>query len=408
MDPLIVADIKLPSGMELTPFSESFKNDPYSALNLLRTHAPVFKDAELGRYIISRHDDVRSTLRSKTLLRDPRKANKDSFLGRIATVTDGTEPSMLFLDEPDHKRLRALVVKPFTAAAVEKWRPRTREVIQRTLNDLKSSEFDLMAEFCNPIPTVVIAEMLGVDSKMHDDFKKWSDIAVAGGINPLVTPEQKAAADAASESLNAYFRSAIQERRNNFGDDLISDMVRAEEGGQKLTEDEIVTQCNLLLIAGNVTTTDLIGNGVKALLDHPEQLKKLQQDPSLIVNLVEEVLRYESPVQFTGRIANETINLQGCPIQKGESMTTSLAAANRDPDIYPEPDVFDIKRQDTHHQAFGGGSHLCLGAHLARLEAQESIIALIDRFPNIAHSEKGFTHAANFGFRGMSSFWVTT
>jgi hypothetical protein len=265
-----------------------------------------------------------------------------------------------------------------------------------------------MAEFCNPIPTVVIAEMLGVDSKMHDNFKKWSDISVAGGINPLVTPEQKAAADTASESLNAYFRSAIQERRNNFGDDLISDMVRAEEGGQKLTEDEIVTQCNLLLIAGNVTTTDLIGNGVKALLDHPEQLKKLQQDSSLIVNLVEEVLRYESPVQFTGRIANETVTLQGCPIQKGESMTTSLAAANRDPDIYPEPDVFDIERQDTHHQAFGGGSHLCLGAHLARLEAQESITALIDRFPNIAHSEKGFTPAASFGFPVMSSFWVTT
>ena len=401
-------DVKLPTGLELTPLDEAFKTNPYDALNALQKHAPVFEDKELGRFIFTKHDDVRSILRSKDLLRDPRKARQGSFLSLLVDNQEDVEPSMLFQDEPNHKRLRSLVVKPFTAAAIEKWRERTREVVKRTLDQIKDSEFDLMEHFCNPVPTVVISELLGVDPKMHTDFKRWSDASVEGGINPMVSPEQKAAAESATENLNQYFLEAINQRRDQPGDDLISDMVRAEEAGQTLSEDEITMQCNLLLIAGNVTTTDLIGNGIKALLDNPEQLSKLRADPVLIKNAVEEILRYESPVQFSGRIANEDITMQGCPIHKGDSMTTSLAAANRDPDVYPDPDAFNIEREDTHHQAFGGGSHLCLGAHLARLEAQEAIFGLLDRYPNLGHSDKGHSYAANFGFRGMKTFWVKT
>ncbi len=353
----------LPSGLQLTPFDEEFRNNPYHMFETLRTHEPVFHDRELNRFIFTRHDDVKRILRNKNLLKDPRKAKENSFLEKVSTLSADEEPNMLFQDDPQHKHLRSLVVKPFTATAVEIWRKRTREVVQSTLAQITGDEFDLMATFCNPVPTVVISEMLGVDPAMHDDFKRWSNATVEGVINPIATAEQKAAAEYASDNLTRYFIEAIRQRRECPGDDLISSMVAAEENGQKLTEEEMVMQCNLLLIAGNVTTTDLIGNGIKALLDHPAQMEKLRNDPSLINNAVEEVLRFDSPVQFTGRIANDALNIQGCPIGKGESMSTSLAAANRDPSVYPDPDVFDIERKDTHHQAFGGGNHLCLGAH---------------------------------------------
>jgi len=396
----------LPSGLQLTPLDEEFRSNPYRMLETLRTHAPVFHDKTLNRFIFTRHDDVKSILRDKKLLRNPRWASEDSFLAKAAALPADKKPNMLFQDDPEHKRLRSLVVKPFTAAAVEIWRERTRGVVQRTLSQIAGDEFDLMEVFCNPVPTIVIAEMLGVDPEIHDDFKRWSDTVVEGVINPLATPEQKAAAQYAADQLSRHFAEAIRQRRHQPGDDLISDMVTAEENGQKLSEEEVVLQCNLLLIAGNVTTTDLIGNGIKALLDHPMQLKKLKEDPSLIKNTVEEVLRYDSPVQFTARIANDALSMRGCPIGKGDSMSASLGAANRDPRVYPNPDVFDIERQDTHHQSFGGGVHLCLGAHLARLEAQEAILGLLNRYTHLRHSDKGFTYAGNFGFRGLKTFWV--
>ena len=173
-----------------------------------------------------------------------------------------------------------------------------------------------------------------------------------------------------------------------------------------MSDQEIINQANLLLVAGNVTTTDLIGNCAKALLNNPAQLKKLQARPALITNTIEEALRFDSPVIDSGRIANKDININGCPVGMGESLSTSLAAANHDPDIYPNPEEFDIERKDTHHQSFGGGRHLCLGSHLARLEAQEAITALFARFPNLKHSLKGLEYHAIPTFRGMRSFWV--
>ena len=168
----------------------------------------------------------------------------------------------------------------------------------------------------------------------------------------------------------------------------------------------MIGQCILLLVAGNVTTTDLIGNAVKALLDNPQQLETLRAQPDLIVNAVEEVLRFDSPVVNSGRIPDRDINLGGCPVRRGESLSTSLAAANHDPSIYPDPERFDITRQDTHHQSFGGGRHLCLGAHLARAEAQEAILGLIRRFPGLRPSPRGHVHHAIPSFRGMSELWV--
>jgi cytochrome P450 len=403
-----MADKPLPTGIQLTPLDEAFKQDPYSVLGELRDKAPVFEDKEFGRVVFTEHDDVKALLRDAELWSDPRKANPGTFtrefLGRNMTEED--EPSMLLMDEPDHRRLRSLVSASFTPAAIERWRPRTKAVVQRVLDKIEGAKFDLIRDFAGPVPTVVIAEMLGIDPDMHEKFKHWSDTSVVASFNPFPTEEQAAARDEANENLNNFFYQEIKQRRTSLRDDLISDMIRAQEDGEKLTVVEMVTQCNLLLIAGNVTTTDLIGNGVKALLDNPDQWQKLKDNPQLIKSAIEEMLRYDSPVVNSGRIANRNMEMQGCPVVKGESLSTSLAAANRDPKVYPEPDRFDIEREDTHHQAFGGGRHLCLGAHLARLEAQEAILGLMARFPNLQHSSKGYEYHAIPSFRGMNSFWV--
>lgn len=400
----------LPKGIELTPLDDRFREDPYPICAKLREEAPVYEDTDLKRFIYSKHDDVKSVLRDPNFWSDPRKANPGTFtrefLGR--DMPEGEEPSMLMMDEPDHRRLRSLVSHSFTPAAVERWRPRTKEVVQRVLDNIDSDEFDLIADYAGPIPTVVIAELLGIDPGMHGSFKAWSDTMVISSFNPFATEEQSAASSEANARLENFFYEEIARRRNNMGDDLISDMIRAEEEGDRLSEKEMVTQCNLLLVAGNVTTTDLIGNGVKALMDNRDQWEKLKANPDLVQNAVEEMLRFDSPVVTSGRIANRSIDIGGCPVHQGESLMTSLAAANHDTDVYPEPTRFDIEREDTHHQSFGGGRHLCLGAHLARLEAQEAILGLINRFPDLTHSDRGYVHHAIPSFRGMSEFWVKT
>jgi len=399
----------LPEGIQLTPLDDNFREDPYPVLRKLQSTVAVHHDTQLNRYFYTHHDDVRDILRDKDFWSDPRKANPGTFTRHfLGDLEENGEPSMLMMDEPGHRRLRALVSRPFTPNAVEKWRDRTREVVARVLADIKGDEFDLIKEFAGPIPTVVIAEMLGIDASMHAQFKNWSDLSVKIAFNPFPSEQEVDEGEAARNALVEFFEAEIQRRRQNLGDDLISDMIRAEEAGDSLSQDEIVRQCNLLLVAGNVTTTDLIGNGVKALLEHPDQLQRLKAEPELIKNAVEEILRFDSPVVNSGRIANRTINLGECPVHQGESLSVSLAAANRDPAVYPDPDRFDITREDTHHQAFGGGRHLCLGAHLARLEAQEALLALFERFPDLQPSAKGYQYAAIPSFRGLAEYWVNT
>lgn len=402
-----MATSDLPNGIQLTVLDETYRSNPYPILNAIRTEKAVHHNAELGQYLYTRYNDVRNILRDKEMWTDPRKGAPGSFIYEILGGADqDKEPSMLLMDEPNHRRLRSLVNKPFTPAQVEKWRVRTQQIVQRTLNKITTNKFDLIAEFAGPIPTVVIAELLGIDSSRHDDFKLWSDAAVKTAFNPFPEAAELEKGNTAQTALNDFFNQEIQLRRGQLGDDLISDMLRAEEQGSTLTDDEIISQCNLLLIAGNVTTTDLIGNGIKALLDHPQQLDKLRNRPELIVNAVEEILRFDPPVNQSGRIANREYEVDGCPVARGQSLATSLAAANRDPDIYQHPDSFDIERKDSHHQSFGGGRHTCLGAHLARLEAQVAILALLDRFPNLQHTEQGYRYANIPGFRGLAEFWL--
>jgi len=400
----------LPKGMQLTPFDPHFRDHPYEVLKSVRERAPVMHDDQFNRWYVTRFDDVRQVLRDKDMSADPRKANPNSFVAKIAamggTLNSSAPQSMLFMDDPDHRRLRGLVNKAFTLKAVEALRPRVREIAAELLARIESNEFDLMTSFAGVLPVIVIAEMLGIDPADRASFRRWSEVSVAAFFNPFRTPEQGEAAARAQLELDEYFRRMIALRRQEAREDLISAMLHAEEEGNRMTDPEIVTQCNLLLIAGNVTTTDLIGNGVKALLDHPQELAKLRARPELINNAIEEILRYDSPVTNSGRNVQRELSMRGCPMQLGDSITVSLAAANHDPAANPHPDRFDIERADIQHQSFGGGKHTCLGAPLARVEAQEGIIALLQRFPRLQPAPRGLKYRTIPSFRGLSEYWL--
>jgi hypothetical protein len=400
----------LPKGIQLTPFDPHFRDHPYEVLKSLREKAPVLHDDQFNRWYLTRWDDVRAILRDKDMSADPRKANPDSFVAKITALSNAAgnsaAPSMLFMDDPDHRRVRGLVNKAFTLKAVEALRPRVREIATELLTQIKDPEFDLMSSFAGVLPVIVIAEMLGIDPADRDSFRRWSEVSVAAFFNPFRTPQQSEAAAQAQMELDAYFRRMIELRRATRSDDLISAMVYAEEAGDHMTDQEIVTQCNLLLIAGNVTTTDLIGNGVKALLDHPNELAKLRARPELINQAVEEMLRYDSPVTNSGRNVQRELSMRGCPMNMGDSVTVSLAAANHDPEVNPEPQRFDIERANIQHQSFGGGKHTCLGAPLARVEAQEGIAALLKRFSSLLPSPRGQKYRTIPSFRGMSEYWL--
>jgi len=396
----------VPTGVQLTALDPTFQADPYPVLAKLRELKPMHHDTTLSRYVLTRHDDVDELLFDRSLSVDPRKAAPGSFESMFGFGDPDRQPSMLFSDPPYHTRLRGLVSKAFTAKAVEQMRPRIQEVVDELLNAIDAEgEVDLIEAFAGPLPTIVIAEMLGVDPADRDDFKRWSNLGVMN-FNPLLTPEERARANEAGEAMDQYLCRVIEERRAQPCADLVTSLIAAEEGGDKLTDDEIVTMCSLLLAAGNLTTTDLVGNGVLTLLRNPGELKKLQDDPSLIKNAVEEMLRFESPVLMSGRTPLEDRTIAGTEVAAGQSVTPILAAANRDPAVYPDPARFDITRENTDHHSFGGGVHYCLGAPLARAEGQIAVGTLVQRFPAMRLADAPLVWRRVPGFRGLAKMPV--
>ena len=381
-------DLKKPrTGIGLTALDDDYREDLYRVLDEMRERDPVHRDRELGRFFLTRHDDVKTVLRDKSLHIDPRGALPDSYIRLITNAPadreDEFEPSMIFADEPDHMRLRRLVSQAFNPRSIETMRDRIGDIADELLDEMEGKEeVDFIVAFAGPLPTIVIAEMLGVPLGRRADFKRWSDDIVLG-FDPVASPETRKRIEASSNAMRAFFMETIAQRRKERGNDLVSDLIRAEEESEKLTDAEILSMCTLLLTAGNVTTTDLIGNGVHALLEHPAEFDRLKSNPGLIENAVEEMLRYDSPVTDSGRFPLKPYETGGTAVEPGRSITTSLAAANHDPSVYPDPHKFDITREDTHHQSFGGGMRICLGAPLARLEAQIGIAKLVARFPDM-------------------------
>jgi len=314
---------------------------------------------------------------------------------------------LIFMDAPEHTRLRKLLNKGFAPAAVEGLRPRVEAIVDGMLKPFaRGSTVELMQEFANPMPVRIISEMLGVPQELHDTFVNWSRaIAVFRG-NPERTVEQTRAAQDALIAMTDFFRKAVAERRRNKGNDLISLLIDIEEDGEVLTEEELYAQCIALLFAGHETTRNLIGNGMYTLLKHPQQTAELREKPELIRSAVEEILRYESPVQFTARVLKEDIEVCGQRIPKRWSILCMLGAANRDPKQFREPNQLDLKRLNNQHLAFSAGPHFCIGNQLARLEGQVALLNLVQRFPEMRLTGPRPEWAPTFGFRGLKSLAV--
>jgi cytochrome P450 len=381
----------LPTVLDLTPLNPEFNENPHALLDRLRTECPVSRDKQAGLFLLTRYADVRGVLSDTSMWRGPERAEEAAVLTRAilnqslpgrTVPTDEDGSGILLMDEPDHMRIR----EPFAKALykrVAKSKPLVAQVVKEWLDKVEGrATFDAMTNFALHVPIDVIARILGVDNSHLDEFREWSE-GVILVLNPFRDDAQTKFCVRSSNALSAYMRDLMARRREKPEDDLVSDMVMLQKDGASLTDGEISNNLQGLLIGGNLTTTDLIGNAVWLLLTHPQELAKLKADPSLINSCVEEVLRYESPVDVTGRIAPREMDVGGCPVHKTQSLFMSLRGANRDPVAFPDPHRFDISRKDAPHVAFGGGLHLCIGSPLARLEAQVAIQMLFERYPNL-------------------------
>ena len=392
-----------------------FRDDPYPFFAALRQHEPVHQ-TPFGVYLLSRHADAAA------IVRDPRLSNNQENSELFRAFADANPQSdeamdqmntvvMLFMDPPDHSRLRGLVSKAFTPKMVERLRSRVQQIVDERLDAVEArgdGRMDVVTELAYPLPVVIICELLGVPPEDHATFSSWSsELAASIDPDPLITPEQQVRINAAGEAFLQYFSELIERRRRSLRDDLLSALIEAEEGGDRLTQDELLGTALFLLIAGHETTVNLIGNGTLALLRHRDQLDRLRDDPNLDRHAVEELLRFDSPVQLTQRITLDDYQVGDVTIPKGQNLIPLLGAANRDPDAFAEPDKLDLGRENANrHVAFGGGHHFCLGAALARLEGAVAIGTLVRRFPAIELAGEP-QRRTTFTLRGLEHLPVT-
>ena len=399
------------NGIAFDPRRKDVRQDPYPLYRALRETSPVHRTRLAAGWIVTRYDDVLAGLHNGALSSDqrhsarwPRMRKMQLQAGRTQEQLDN--PTMLTSDAPRHTRLRGLVSKAFTPRAIAGIEPRIREIARDLLDEVgDASQLDVMAALAVPLPVIVIAELLGVPASDRAKFKAWSGDALRGSGAPSLE-ELKVGLEAAG-ALTDYFRSIIEQRGDERPDDLLSGLLDAEEEGERLTMDELLGTCILLLVAGNETTTNLIGNGLLALLSHRDQLELLRADPSLLPGAVEEFLRYDPPVQFTARIATRDLEFGDVAMKKGQLVGLMLAAANRDPARFADPDRLDIARADNPHLGFGHGMHFCLGSSLARLEARVAFESMLERFPAMKLVNEQPAWYDSFGFRGLAELPVS-
>lgn len=368
-----------------------FVTNPYPLYAKLRTRWPVREDPIVPAWVITRYADVQAVLRDPRFAKDPylaaslpaRVRDQLNLPAEPETAVPGEPLAMLFIDPPRHTKVRSIFNRGFTPRALSLLRPRIEQIAQKRIDRVASArEFDVMQELAFPLPTIVIAELLGFPPEDYPKLKKWSDdFAAALTINP--TPAQTAASNQSREELRGYFDDVVERLKNQPGENLISTLLAGGVEANQLTRQEFFANCALLMAAGHETTSNLIGNSVLALLRNPDQLKLLRDDPSLITSAIEECLRYDAPVQWNSRIATADVELSGVTVPRGAVVLISLGSANRDPDLFADPDRFDIRRTDNKHLAFGQGIHYCIGAALARMEGEIAIGSLVQRFPKM-------------------------
>ncbi len=396
-------------------FSDEVLQDPYPIYARLHEEGPLhFVDVGSKWAVWS----VVSHAECSSIAKDPRLSAKRAQqmllplpLSRQAEFSELARMFslwLIFMDPPEHTRLRKLLNKGFSPAAVEGLRPQVEAIVDGMLKPLKpGSEFELLREFANPMPVRIILEMLGIPQDQHDTFGDWSRAIALFRGSPDRTVEHARAAQDALIALTEFFRKTVAQRRRNKGNDLISLLIDIEEEGEVLTEDELYAQCIALLFAGHETTRNLIGNGMYTLLRHPQETAELRENPEMIRSAVEELLRFESPVQFTARVLKEDMEVCGQRIPKKWTMLCMLGAANRDPKQFKDPNQLNLKRLNNQHLAFSAGPHFCIGSQLARLEGQIAIQNLVQRFPNMKLTGPQPEWASTFGLRGLKNLQVT-
>ncbi len=365
-----------PSWHGANPDDPDFRAAIHQRYQRLLVTAPVSLTPR-GAWRLARHADCERLLRGTAV-------GVRTTEGKLPQADEAAMPRLFMLeqDPPNHTRLRKMVARYFTPRAMESLHGRVKIITQELLDQVQPGRVDLMQALALPLPTSVICEMMGVPKEDRLTFIQWTDDMTYFLLGSAATPEQQSRAGAAIGRMTSYLTSRIEERRNSEGDDLISVLVRAEDE-DRLSHAELLWQCMGLILAGFETTTGLIGNGIRALLMHPEELVKLRDDPTLIESAVEECLRFDPPILATCRFLHEEAEFGGYRLPVNTPVTAVLAAANRDPEVFEQPDRFDITRTPNKHLGFGGGPHICLGAYLARLEAREAIGALLRKFPNI-------------------------
>jgi cytochrome P450 len=370
------------------PFEPGFVEDPYSRYAELREHDPVHH-SPLGIWLLFRYDDVRRFLRDSSLSVEDANARPNEMSEMVREIAgdraDRGSFAMLNRDAPDHTRLRRLVAKVFTPRAVERLRPRVEALVHESLDRAAASgRIDVIADLAFPLPFTIISEMLGMPEVDHERLRTWSGLLVRT-LEPIVDPELVRAIGEAGDAMRDLLADVVDQKRRAPADDLLSALIAAEDEGDVLSDDELLDQVMLLYIAGHETTVNLIGNGTLALLCHPDQLELLRGDRSLMRATVDELLRFDSPVQMSRRITTADIEVAGRTIEAGSFVALVLASANRDEQRWgPTADQLDLHRPGAdEHLSFGGGSHHCLGASLARLEAAAALDGLVRRFDRL-------------------------
>lgn len=391
-------------------FGPEMYDDPYRVYREFRESTPVFRDESLKAWVLTRYDDVAFVLNDQRFSSNrigaaQSQLNSEPYRPLLEVMSD----KMSEKDEPDHKRLRSLVHQAFVRVAVEKWEPLLQSRIDQLLEGLLTTRgCEFIGDFAVPLPLITIMSLVGVPAEDRDQVKAWCDdfAFVALNFYTHMSEQQIRSGLTSINEFRAYLEKRIAVLRGTPEDNLLSALLQAEHEDHRLTMDELLANTFLLLSAGNETTTCLLGNGLAALLRYPEQMQRLRDDPSMIPTAVEEFLRFDSPVQFLGRLATEDVEIGSTRIPKGDLVLAMLAAANRDPARFENPDGLDVGREENHHLAFGHGRHFCVGSQLARLEARLAFQTLLERTTNIELDGlelKDLRHHDNFNIRCLET-----
>ncbi len=383
--------------------------NPYPLYHKLRSEDPVHWDRFLQTWVVTRYDDVVTVLSAFSADRTPTPEQLSSMgLSALNPIAKVMVKQMLFMDGPAHARLRGLASTAFTPQRVAALRSHIQEIAENLVDKVQDrGQMDIIADFAAPLPAIVTAEMLGVPTEDHVNLKKWSaDFAEMLG-NFQHNPDRVSRVLASTNNLVNYFKEAIRRMRTHPKEGLIHSFMTAELDGDRLSEEEIVANCIVTMVGGQETTTNLIGSGLFTLMQNGEEFHRLLDNRDLIPSAIEELLRYESPSQHTGRIAREDVDLGGKKIRKGQAVMAIMAAANRDPERFPDPDRLILDRKDNKHLAFGWSSHFCFGAPLARMEGQISFEVLLRRLGSLNLKPGPLTWRENSGLRGLTALPVT-